>query len=227
MALSDLERYNEAEKLMKQVLEQRRAKLGKEHPWTLWAICNLAKVYTGLKLLKQAEDLLVPGIAAAVRSLGRDHLGVLMGTGELARVYARQGKTEIATNMMEDLVSRLEAHRGPEHPDTVYALHQLAQLYERQQKYDKAADKSELAKERSTARLTIEHPLARKIATQCRKLETLKPAANSSNPELVGTTVSHEPKESPKGEPCRNGTQLKSLKTYKTFYLSVKPDLTV
>ncbi|EEQ86211.1 uncharacterized protein BDCG_09480 [Blastomyces dermatitidis ER-3] len=45
-----------------------KEKQGKEHPYTLWALCYLSKN------LGETEDMLVGGIAAGKRSLGDEHL---------------------------------------------------------------------------------------------------------------------------------------------------------
>lgn len=84
---------------MFKVYEARKFKLGEEHPWTLWALCNLSKINTELGLLQEAENMLVDGIAAGKRNLSDSHLGVLMGCGELARVYTRQGRFDEAEKL--------------------------------------------------------------------------------------------------------------------------------
>lgn len=63
--------------------------MGKEHPYTLLALCYLSKIYIEQGELHKAEEALVEGIVAGRRSLGEDHIGVLVGCGELARAYAR------------------------------------------------------------------------------------------------------------------------------------------
>ncbi len=171
MALMDLRELSEAQGLINEVYEQRKAKLGKEHPYTLWALCNAAKVMSEQGLLKEAEEMLVGGLAAAKRSLGDDHLGVLMGVGELARVYARQGRLEASEILSGELIQRLEASRGLGHPDTVYALFKVAQLYEMQGRVDKAIEACTLACERAEIKLTKEHPMAKNIVSQLRRLE--------------------------------------------------------
>src|SRR5947207_932403 len=55
----DLER---ARQLMLVVVEQRKKKLGKEHPYTLWAICNLARVESVQGSHSEAEHLVRAGI---------------------------------------------------------------------------------------------------------------------------------------------------------------------
>jgi hypothetical protein len=56
MALLDLSRLHEAKSTMKEVYEQRQMQLGKEHHWTLWAICYLPKIDVEMGFLEEAED---------------------------------------------------------------------------------------------------------------------------------------------------------------------------
>lgn len=192
MALMDLGEFSEAQRLINEVYEQRKAKLGKEHPYTLWALCNLAKVMSEQRLLKEAEEMLVDGIAAAKRSLGDDHLGVLMGEGELARVYARQGRLEASENLSGEVIQRLEASRGLGHPDTVYALFKVAQLYEMQGRFDKAIDTCTLASERAEMKLTKEHPMARNIVSQRKRLEECRKGSSGDRADGNLHTTSKE-----------------------------------
>jgi tetratricopeptide (TPR) repeat protein len=173
IALLDDRQLKEAQEIMSRVFEERKRKLGKEHPWTLWALCDLAKVKLELGHLQEAEEMLVPGIEAAKRSLSEEHLGVLMGEGALARVIARQGdaRYEEAENLTRKIVEKLEKSRGLEHPDTVYALWKLARLLELQNKIEEAAKVCELALQRVHMRLTAQHPLGAKIQSH---LPTLK-----------------------------------------------------
>ena len=107
---------------MRMVYEQRQQQLGKDHPWTLWALAYLAKIHIEIGLLQEAENMLDWGIKAGDRSLSRDHLGVLMGCGEHARVYARQGRLDEAETLSQRTIGFVERSRGIAHPDCVYGL---------------------------------------------------------------------------------------------------------
>jgi hypothetical protein len=52
------ERLEEALKLMEEVLAQRRNKLDKEQPYTLLAICNLARMKSALGEGAEAEQMM-------------------------------------------------------------------------------------------------------------------------------------------------------------------------
>lgn len=90
MALLDLRGFAWAKYLMEEVYNGRKTEMGKEHSYTLWAICYLANIYTEEGTPQTAKYILINGIAAGERSLSKDHLGVLIGCRELARTFSRQ-----------------------------------------------------------------------------------------------------------------------------------------
>lgn len=92
MALLDLKYTEKAKIYITEVYKERQRQLGREHPWTVLALCYLAKTKIKLGEVDEAEKMILGGIEAGKRSLNSvDHLGVLMGQGELARARARQG----------------------------------------------------------------------------------------------------------------------------------------
>ena len=68
-----------AHDMLVEVREQRKTKLGKEAPYTLLAICNLARIKSALGNHQDAEKDLLEALPVAERNLGRDHIGHLAG----------------------------------------------------------------------------------------------------------------------------------------------------
>lgn len=172
MAMMETDNLADAQSYITDVYDIRKSRLGKEHPWTLWALCYQAKIMVKADQLGEAERLLVQGIAAGQRSLGDDHLGVLMGQGELARVYSRQGRLAGAMEVLQDTVTRLAKSRGSQHPDHVYALWKMGQLYRRQGNVSSMIDCCQQALKLCQGRLSLEHPLAQLIQAELIDLET-------------------------------------------------------
>lgn len=73
------ELLEEALKLMEEVLAQRQKKLGKEQPYTLLAICNLARIKSALGEGIEAEQMMHAALLIAERNLGENHFGTLAG----------------------------------------------------------------------------------------------------------------------------------------------------
>lgn len=164
MAFLDLQEFANAKSLMEEVYIGRKLKMGKEHPYTLWALCYLAKVYTEEGSPKKAEHILVEGIAAGKRSLGEDHLGVLVGCGELARAYSRQGRLDEAISLTLETVGKVKRFRGHEHPDYATGMRSLGLLWEKKQESIKAINAYRIALQATEKRLTSEHPLYKIIS---------------------------------------------------------------
>lgn len=138
--------------------------MGKEHPYTLWALCHLSKIYIYEGELANAEITLVEGIAAGKRSGGEDHLGVLMGCGELARVYTRQGRLDEAEALSLRTIEKVRLSRGSEHPDYATGMWRLGHLSEKKQELTKAGNAYRIALEATGKRLTAGHPLYKLIS---------------------------------------------------------------
>jgi ATP/maltotriose-dependent transcriptional regulator MalT len=144
--------------------------MGKEHPYTLLALCYLSKIYIEQGELHKAETTLVEGIAAGRRSLGENHLGVLVGCGELARTFARQGRLEEAERLSLETISKVKISRGDEHPDYAYGMWKLGELWEKKEEQVKAINAYRVALTATERRLTKEHPLYKIISDRIRFL---------------------------------------------------------
>lgn len=196
MALLDLGKTTQAKNIMTEVYRERQKQLGKEHPWTLWALCYLAKVEIEMKCYQQAEELLTWGIEAGVRSLKEDHLGVLMGSGQLAQVYARTGRLDEAERLSLDIIRKIQPSRGTAHPDCVYAFWKLAQLYELKGAHEKAIEYCEMGLERADMRITRQHPLSRDLEQLLGKLQAGAVSVDSDAATLAESNQESEPASS-------------------------------
>ena len=87
-----------------EVLETRRRTLGKEHNFTLWAICNLARIKSSLGHLEEAEADMRAALKAGLRNLGEEHFGVLSGKTHLARVLVAQKRYDEAETMFQEVI---------------------------------------------------------------------------------------------------------------------------
>ena len=137
-----------AYELSVEVLNSRTKKLGKEHPYTLWAAANLARVKGAQGNLVEAEKDIRAGLMIATRNLGAQHIGTLFGKLHLGDILLRQ---ERVTEAIELLVEVADGHRhmasanNGEHPDRVSALHHLCICYRKQGKLDEAVKACEEA----------------------------------------------------------------------------------
>lgn len=81
-----------AEFLVKDVLKQRRAILGKEHAYTLWSVNDVAKVLFLRGRFHESIQYLEEIVPAVIRTLGENHIGMRMTKSNLAQAYAKSGR---------------------------------------------------------------------------------------------------------------------------------------
>jgi tetratricopeptide (TPR) repeat protein len=170
-----------AQNLMSQVVEQRTKKLGKEQPYTLLAICNLARIRSALGYMDEAASLMRAALPIAERNLGENHFGTLAGKVHLARVVVRQKRYEEAEQIFLDVIQRQRyeaAARNGEHPDRIMAVWYLLQCY---QEHGKIEDAMSLCREASEGLSSIGgqgHPFAQKLLDKEHELRSLGPVGN-------------------------------------------------
>lgn len=102
----DLAHLKEAHKMMLEVFETRKQKLGREHAYILLAMINLALVEVGLGNLEGAEELIQLGLPVAQRNLGADHVACLWANYHLGKIWVHQGLWEKAETLLVDIAER-------------------------------------------------------------------------------------------------------------------------
>lgn len=159
----DLDRAYE---LLVEVLNSRRKKLGKEHPYTLWAAANLARVKGAQGKLVEAETDIRVGLVTATRNLGSQHIGTLFGKLHLGDNLLRQRRVPEAIELLMEVADghrhMASANKG-EHPDRVSALHHLSNCYKVQGKMDEAVRVCEEAIRGLTAIGGQAHPYMKQL----------------------------------------------------------------
>jgi tetratricopeptide (TPR) repeat protein len=132
-----------ADIIITEIMEARKKKLGKEHPYTLLAMTNAAMVKSALGRFDEAEVLMMTGIPIAERNLGRDHIGTLWGHHDLVSLRLAQGRIDEAEKMLPDLIDRqkkMSMHRGDYHPDRLGSMIFLAKVYRLQGRIRESID---------------------------------------------------------------------------------------
>lgn len=129
---------------MEVVLKTRKEKLGKEAPWTLLAICNLARVKSALGDMAEAEEMMGAAIPIAERDLGKDHFGTLAGKVHYVQVLVRLGRYDEAEDIFRKVIERQRyqsvARDDGEHPDRILAMNYLMLCYQEHGKIEKGIE---------------------------------------------------------------------------------------
>jgi tetratricopeptide repeat protein/TIR domain-containing protein/NB-ARC domain-containing protein len=120
--------------------QQRRTRLGEDHPDTLASAGNLALGLTALGEYQQARDLDRDTLDRFRRLLGDDHSDTLTCASNLARDLRTLGQHQQAHDLDRDTVDRRRRVLGEDHPNTLNSANNLArdlfELGEYQQAHD-------------------------------------------------------------------------------------------
>ncbi|KAI1768962.1 TPR-like protein [Hypoxylon sp. FL1150] len=127
------------------VLKQREKVQGKEHPYTLLAICNLGRVKSAMGQPEDAARIMEQAVDIAERNLGENHYGVLAGKPHYAQVLVKLNQFEEAEEIFYTITGKPQYQQftddeGGEHRDRLIALWYLAGCLEKQGKFQKALE---------------------------------------------------------------------------------------
>lgn len=165
--------------MLEQVLDSRRNKLGKEHPYTLLAMANWARVKSAIGEHSGAEVLVRSALPIAARNLGEDNIGVLMGKTILGSILTHQSRFADAESTLLDVIEKqrhLSAYRGDFHPDRLGAMIELARCFRLQGKLDESIRLSDEIIEGLGKISLKEHPLETKTKAQKREMVEMQRA---------------------------------------------------
>lgn len=127
-AYSRVDRFAEAEPLLKDTLERFRQRYGDAHTKTLDLTTGLAVTYLEQEKYAQAEALLRPALPLAENLLGPDHQNTVILVSNLGSSIRQQGRNEEARPYYERvLATNLKLH-GPDHFLSVSAESNLSLL---------------------------------------------------------------------------------------------------
>ncbi|MCJ1268890.1 hypothetical protein MMC22_008778 [Lobaria immixta] len=172
-----------AHDLMLEVVEQRKKKLGKENPYTLWSICNLARIKNSLGDSDEAEGMMRAALPIAERNLGENHFGPLAGKAQLAQVLVSQKRYHEAEAIFIDVIQRHRYQNGAqdgEHPDRIIAMWYLLQCYQKQDKVEAAIGVCAEISEGLNTLGAHRHPFYQRILDKRKELVALETARVTS-----------------------------------------------
>lgn len=132
-----------AEEIIDDIVKQRTERLGPEHPYTLWARLNHARIRSARGFYSEAEKEIRVGLEVAERNLGVEHIGTLYARARLGQLLVRRGKYAEAEDVLDDVIEKLKhlpSARNGEHPDRLLAEFYLVHCYGLQDRVKEAAD---------------------------------------------------------------------------------------
>jgi len=87
--------------------------LGKDHAYTLWAVNDLAKIYTSQGRALEATEMLTAILDVVRQTLGEDHIKITMTLANIASAYSKLGRFDDAALILGDLYSTFYARSRP------------------------------------------------------------------------------------------------------------------
>jgi TolA-binding protein len=157
--LYDQVKYDEAEPLFRQSIQQREKVLGTEHRDTLDSQYWLAKTLYRQQKYDEVEQLFRQLVQQREKLLGPKHKDTLNSKYWLARTLCQQqGKSDEAEQLLRQLVQQREKVLGIEHKNTLYSKYWLARtLYEQHGKSDETEQLLRQVVQRQEKVLGVEH----------------------------------------------------------------------
>jgi tetratricopeptide (TPR) repeat protein len=151
-------KWDEAEKLCVQVLEQRRKLLGVDHVDTIRAVGELAVVYWKQGRYSEAEKLELEVLDHRRKNLGSEHPKTIIAASNLASTYREQGRYSEAEKLDLEVLEQRRKVLGLEHPNTVHAMANLASTYSEQGRHGEAEGLELEVLDQRRRILGVEHP---------------------------------------------------------------------
>lgn len=149
--------WTEAETMKLEVLKRTEAKLGPEHPDTIFAVSHLASNYIDQGRFDEAETLRLQNIAVSKKIFGEDHSNTLDAEAGLAVIYGEQKRYGESEALLTRLLKIRQAELGDRHPTTLRLKANLASIYRDQGRYEEAQQKEEFVLQARTEHLGEEH----------------------------------------------------------------------
>ena len=132
-------RYDQAEQLLRDVLEADRKIIGETHPDFAISLQNLAALYQVKGNFEQARELYLQALQVDKLNGGDQTLRYANKEANLGTVYQEMGETGKALQLLESALKIRERILGKNHPDYQYTLYNLAELKEGLGEYTAAA----------------------------------------------------------------------------------------
>lgn len=140
MEYYDLQRFDEAETLLREVIESRKRVQSEYNAETLTSMHQLELTLYCKARYTECEELGVKLIEAKKLVLGEDHQHTIASMYNLGLTYLTVGKLSEAEGMYKTVVEKGIRLYGPDSKDAIMAASRLALVYNRQGRLTEAAD---------------------------------------------------------------------------------------
>ncbi|PYI09493.1 TPR-like protein [Aspergillus sclerotiicarbonarius CBS 121057] len=153
-----LGKYNDAETMLRQALQDRHERLGPEHPDTLDSLDKLGVVLWHRGQYKAAEISHQQAFQGKEKIYGPDHPNTLQSLANLATVLDEQGQYETSDALYQRALQSGEKALGSDHPTTLNRLDNLGVRLQERGKYEEAEQMHRRVLQSKQKMLGPEHP---------------------------------------------------------------------
>lgn len=130
--------YRRSEALLLQVLAQKEAEFGEEHPETAYTLDRLGSIFYQEKQYEKAREFHERALGIRTLALGKNHTKTATSLNNLALVYQGIGEYKKAEPLYIQALKIREESDSPDNISTAIALNNLASLYQIQGHFSKA-----------------------------------------------------------------------------------------
>jgi len=112
----------------KTVLDGKEKGLGREHPYTLSNVHNMALVLQNQGKNKEAERMFRRAIEETEKALGKEHPNTLESVDCLAYFYHKRKRYDTASELYQRACDGYKRTIGPEHPTTIACCNHYSRM---------------------------------------------------------------------------------------------------
>ena len=138
--LKTTNRLDEAELVMRQVLDFYEVTFVEENPRCASALNNLATLLHAKNSLEEAEQLMRRSLRLYETTLGSEHTSVAMASNNLAQILVARNRFEEAEQLMETALRIYKAAERENQPDVAKTLNNLGRLFQDTARLEKAEE---------------------------------------------------------------------------------------
>ena len=158
LAFNEAGYWNDAEKLLVDILMIRAMVFGQEHPLTMMTIGSLAAIYQNQGRWKEAEELEVKFLPIRKKVLGEEHPSMILSMFNLALTYQNQGRWKEAEELGVQVMPMCKKVLGEEDLGTLMSMSSLSVIYMSQGRWIEAERLEVQVLEMCKKVLGVEHP---------------------------------------------------------------------
>jgi tetratricopeptide (TPR) repeat protein len=141
MLANDMEQYDRAEIIYREVLEVRRNSLGPGHADTLDVLDDLAELYKLCRNFAKAEEYYLKAIDGLEKSLGASHHQTTASRVRFSRMLANDMEQyDRAESIYREVLEVRQNSLGPEHANTLDVINYLGSLLEKSNRREAALE---------------------------------------------------------------------------------------